>query len=217
MVIMERCLTLSKYRQLPYQQTLLKVRSTLCVRCCVQIWFFSKQHFPRNVYNIIDHWPLCAVLCETYDIGCIHRKTTNSWLVWIFYILISKWWLMVGVGFLNYFNISLHSKPFMGKLCFFCDFGQSKSGVDKIIQYAPAFSRLDCEHHCQMVCACNWLLVILRFFSRQQGLYWLVFCKTKSGVVGATEVKWEISLERSAKFRHRSGKITLLPFNHVLE
>ena len=132
MVIMERCLTLSNYRQSPYQQTLLKVRSTLCVRCCVQIWFFSKQHFPRNVYNIIDHWPLCAVLCETYDIGCIHRNTTYSWLVWIFYILISKWWLMVGVGFLNYFNISLHSKPFMGKLCFFVTLGSPRLGLTKL-------------------------------------------------------------------------------------
>ena len=109
MVFMEKSLMLSNCLQSPYQQTLLKVRSTLCVRCCVQIWVFSNQHFPRNVYNIIDHWPLCAVLCETYDIGCIHRNTTNSWLVWIFYILISKWLLMVGVGFLNYFNISLHS------------------------------------------------------------------------------------------------------------
>mgnify|MGYP001803548524 CR=1 FL=1 len=42
MVIMEKSLMLSNCLQSPDQQTLLKVRSTLCVRFCVQIWFSVK-------------------------------------------------------------------------------------------------------------------------------------------------------------------------------
>ena len=43
----------------------------------------------------------------------------------------------LGLDSSTFVNISLHLKPFYGWITLFCDFGQRKSGVDKMVQYIP--------------------------------------------------------------------------------
>ena len=52
MLILAKCLMLSNCLQWPYQQTLLKVISTLCVRCCVQTWF-SVNNITREIVTLL--------------------------------------------------------------------------------------------------------------------------------------------------------------------
>ena len=57
----QSCLTISNCGQSPYLQTLLKVRKTQCVRCCVQIWFSVNDLIQEiNQYITIDNPPICC-------------------------------------------------------------------------------------------------------------------------------------------------------------
>ena len=70
---MERCLMLSNCLQSPYQQTLLKVRSTLFVKCGVQIWLSKKLfHYYRS---------LAIMCCNFWKFGyrLYQRKSIKFW------------------------------------------------------------------------------------------------------------------------------------------
>ena len=88
----------------------------------------------RYSQNVIIWYDLAPV---GVDYNICHQGLSNTPEPQIYLRLMVKILASLVLESSTFVNISLHFKPFMGKLRFFCDFGQCQSGVWYNIQYTP--------------------------------------------------------------------------------